>query len=60
MRTWFTQKRRAYIYRVLAAVGILALSYGVVDGNELAAWLGAAAVALNVMPIANTPVSTEV
>lgn len=54
MKDWFTEERRAYIYRVLAAIGVVALGYGAIDGNDLAAWLGLAAVALNIMPIANT------
>lgn len=49
-----TESRRAYIYRVLIAGGSVAVGYGVVSGEDLAMWLGLAAVVLNVMPSANT------
>ena len=55
LKAWFTQKRRAYIYRCIAAAGAVALFYGVLDNNELVAWLGFSAVVLNVMPVTNTP-----
>lgn len=56
LKAWFTQSRRAYIYRCLVAAGAVGLFYGVLDDNELAAWLGLSAVVLNVMPVANTPI----
>ena len=55
LKAQFTQTRRAYIYRCIAAGGAVALFYGVLDDNELVAWLGFSAVVLNVMPVANTP-----
>lgn len=45
---------RAYGYRVLVAVGALVALYGLATAEEIAAWLGLAAVALNVLPAANT------
>lgn len=53
----FTQKRRAYIYRCLSAGGAVAIYYGTASGEEVAVWLGAAAIVLNIMPILNTPTS---
>lgn len=52
--SWFTERRRAYIYRVLMAVGALVTGYGLLSANEIALWLGLAAVVLNIMPTANT------
>lgn len=49
-----TQKRRAYIYRVMMAAGAVALFYGLVSSSEVAVWGGLAAVVFNVMPTANT------
>lgn len=54
MRKWFTQKNRAYIYRVLVALGAVAGVYGFASGEELLALGGFAAVLFNVMPTANT------
>ena len=48
------EKTRAYIYRVLVAVGLLLVGYGFISGNELTLWLGVATAALNIMPVANT------
>lgn len=48
------EKTRAYIYRVLVAVGLLLVGYGIISGNELTLWLGVATAALNIMPVANT------
>lgn len=36
---WWTLKRRRWLYGVLAAVGALALTYGIVSTEQLAAWL---------------------
>lgn len=49
-----TEKTRAYIYRVLAAVGTVVTAYGLISTNELATWLGLVTAILNIMPIANT------
>lgn len=45
---------RAYIYRILAAVGAVVMGYGMITANELALWLGLATAVLNIMPSANT------
>ena len=49
-----TEKTRAYIYRILIAVGTLVMGYGFINANELAMWLGLAMAVLNIMPSANT------
>ena len=49
-----SEKTRAYIYRILVAVGLLLVGYGILSGDELALWLGVATAALNIMPTANT------
>jgi hypothetical protein len=45
---------RAYIYRILVAVGAVVAGYGLITINELALWLGIATAVLNIMPAANT------
>jgi hypothetical protein len=47
---------RAWIYRVLIAVGAVVGAYGLLEANEVATWLGLAAVVLNIMPAGNTSV----
>jgi len=54
---WLTTPRRAWLYRVLTAVGALAILYGLVSGEEAAAWLGLAVALSNVTPAAHTPTS---
>jgi len=49
-----TEQVRAYIYRILTAVGTLVMGYGMINANELAMWLGLATAVLNIMPAANT------
>lgn len=56
---WLNEKVRAYIYRILIAVGAVALIYGLATSAEIAAWLGLAAVVLNVMPAANTSTNPD-
>lgn len=41
-----TEARRAYIYSVLAAAGVLAVFYGLMTSLEVAAWAAFAAVVL--------------
>ena len=48
------QTTRAYIYRVLTALGPLAIFYGLAASNEVALWSGVVA-ALFVLPAVNTP-----
>jgi hypothetical protein len=54
LKTIFTQQVRGYIYRTLIAVGAIVGFYGVMSANEVASWLGLAAVVLNILPTANT------
>ena len=49
-----SMKVRAYIYRVLVAAGAVAVFYGLLTSNEVATWLGFAAIVFNVLPTANT------
>jgi len=48
------EKTRAYIYRILVAVGTIVTTYGLISTNELATWLGLVTAILNIMPMANT------
>lgn len=52
--SWFTEIRRAWIYRVLIAAGAVAAGYGLLSDNEIALWAGLVATVLNIMPAANT------
>lgn len=54
-----TEKTRAYIYRILIAVGTLVVGYGLITANELALWLGLATAVLNIMPAGNTSTRGE-
>ena len=53
------QTTRAYIYRILIAVGTIATGYGLLTTNELALWLGLATAVLNIMPAANTSINDD-
>ena len=50
----FTEKTRAYIYRVLLAVSPLVAFYGYLSQEEITLWLGVVSTALNVLPALNT------
>lgn len=51
---WFARERnRAYLYRVLASGGAVALFYGVASSDEVAVWSGLVATAF-ALPAANT------
>lgn len=54
IKNTFTEPVRAYIYRVLMGIGAIASLYGYLTANEIATWLGLAAIVLNIMPAANT------
>ena len=54
LKDTFTEPVWAWIYRILIAGGAVLGLYGVLDSNEVATWLGFAAVILNVMPAGNT------
>lgn len=59
MKTLLTERARAYIYRVLIAVGAVVGAYGLLSADEIAVWLGLAGVILNLMPAANTSTKIE-
>jgi hypothetical protein len=59
MNNIFTETVRAYIYRVLIALGSVALVWGLVTGEQLAAILGAVAAILNIMPALNTTTKSD-
>lgn len=53
----FSQRTRAYFYRVVAAGLPLLVLLGVVDIDEVGAWLGFAAA---VLAVANTPTKENI
>jgi len=55
-----TPEVRGWIYRILIAVGALVAGYGFMTSDQIAQWLGLAAVVLNIMPTANTSVKKDV
>jgi len=59
MKNIFTEPVRAYIYRILIALGSIALVWGLLTGEQLAAILGACAAVLNIMPALNTSTKNE-
>lgn len=54
LKSVFTEPVRAWIYRVLLAVGALLAGFGIVTGDQLALILGVAVAVLNIMPAGNT------
>jgi hypothetical protein len=59
MKNIFSEKNRAWAYRVLVAVGTLLAGYGVVAQDQLVLWIGVITAILNVMPTANTTIKPE-
>lgn len=59
MKNVFTEPVRAYIYRVLIALGSCAIVWGLVTGEQLAAILGACAAVLNILPALNTSTKSD-
>jgi hypothetical protein len=59
MKDMFTETVRAYIYRILIGLGSVALVWGLVTGEQLAAILGACAAILNIMPALNTSTKSD-
>ena len=53
----FPQTVRAYIYRVLTALGPVAIFYGLASSDEVALWAGVVAT-LFILPTVNTPTKT--
>lgn len=49
-----SEQARAYVYRILVAIGVLLTGYGILTANEVAMWLGLVTAVLNVLPTANT------
>ena len=56
LNSFFTEEVRGWIYRVLVAVGLLLVGYGVISSEQWALWAGVLVAVLNVMPSANTTV----
>lgn len=57
---WFRNPgNRGYLYRVLAALGLVAVGYGLITGEELALLGGFLAVLFNVTPTLNTPTGAQ-
>lgn len=54
-----TEQTRAYIYRILIAIGAVVAGYGLISSEELALWLGVATAVLNIMPAANTSIGVS-
>ena len=52
------ETQRAYTYRILIAIGTLATGYGLITADEMALWLGLATALLNIMPAANTKITS--
>lgn len=50
-----TQPARAYAYRILVAGGVVVTFYGLMTTQEVAVWLGLAAVVFNTTPAVATP-----
>lgn len=53
------ESTRAYIYRILIAVGTVAVAYGLITSEQVAVWLGLATAILNIMPAANTSTKSD-
>jgi len=54
-----TETTRAYIYRILIALGTVATGYGLITADQIAMWLGLATAILNIMPAANTKIHSD-
>ena len=54
LRSVFTEPVRAWIYRVLIAVGALLVGFGLLSGDDWALILGVVIAVLNIMPAGNT------
>lgn len=50
--TWFTPKRRAWIYNVVIAAGPIIIFYGLATAEEFALWGGLLATVLGTGPAA--------
>jgi hypothetical protein len=54
IKALLTEPVRAYIYRVLIAVGAALVGFGLISGDDFALVLGVVVAALNIMPASNT------
>jgi hypothetical protein len=54
-----TETTRAYIYRILIAIGTVATGYGLITADQIALWLGLVTAVLNIMPAANTKIHSD-
>jgi hypothetical protein len=54
LKSVFTEPVRAWIYRVLIAVGVALVGFGVISGEQWAMIGGVIVALLNVMPAGNT------
>lgn len=52
--SFLTPEVRAWIYRVLIAVGAVVAAYGWLTADQIAVWIGLAGVVLNIMPTSFT------
>lgn len=57
---FLTPEVRAWIYRILVAVGALVAGYGFISGEQLALWLGVVTALLNIMPTGFTSTKHDV
>jgi len=53
--SWLTAARRGWLYRILVAVGLLLVMYGIVTADQAAAWVGLVCAFCNITPAAHTP-----
>lgn len=60
MEKIFSEKNRAYAYRVILAVGVLLGGYGLLTDDQIVMWTGLVAALLQIMPTANTSTKTPV
>jgi hypothetical protein len=56
LKSVFTEPVRAWIYRVLIAVGALLVGFGLISGDDWALIIGVCIAVLNIMPAGNTSV----
>lgn len=56
---FLTPDVRAWIYRVLVAIGAVVAAYGWLTADEVALWLGVVVAVLNIMPTSFTSVKKD-
>lgn len=56
---WLTAERRAWVYRVVTAVSLIAAGYGIIDDSQAGLWVGLVAAFIGAgTATAHTPSST--